>query len=223
MQKIQLLSITAIFIAIVFASDAVNAQTDIPAIEMVSVEGNAYVKSFDIGKYEVTQGQWKAVMGSNPSHFQSGDNYPVEMVSWDDIQEFISKLNDATGKNYRLPTMDEWDYASRGGNKSGGHRFSGSNEIENVAWYSVNSGGKTHPAGTKAPNELGIYDMNGNVFEWCEDVLPSRDSRGRAIEVRLVRGGGWSSVPAYADLSTNPNYWQSTMRFNNLGFRLVHQ
>ena len=121
-----------------------------------------------IGKYEVTQALWKAVMGNNPSSFK-GDNLPVEEVSWDDCQDFISKLNRITGKTFRLPTEAEWEYAARGGNKSRGYQYSGSSNLSDVAWYKDNSGSKTHAVGTKQPNELGIYDMCGNVWEWCQD------------------------------------------------------
>jgi formylglycine-generating enzyme required for sulfatase activity len=162
-------------------------------IEMVSVQGNSTVSSFNIGKYEVTQGQWKAVMGDNPSRFKSGDNYPVENVSWNDVQDFLSRLNALTGKNYRLPRETEWEYAARGGNSSRGYKYSGSANINDVAWYDGNSGERTHPVGTKAPNELGIYDMSGNVKEWCQDAEGS---------YRVYRGGCWASSAATAVLRT---------------------
>ena len=122
------------------------------------------LSSYYIGKTEVTQALWKAVMGSNPSYFKS-DNQPVENVSWNDCHEFIRKLNALTGQNFRLPTEAEWEFACRGGNNSRGYKYSGSNNLGSVAWYDGNSGNKTHPVGTKAPNELGIYDMSGNVWE----------------------------------------------------------
>ena len=125
------------------------------------------VSSFWIGKTEVTQELWIALMGSNPSYFHSSNLQPVEHVSWNDCQEFITKLNEATGKTFRLPTEAEWEFAARGGNKSQGYKFSGSDNDDDVAWYDSNSGGKTHPVASKAPNELGIYDMSGNLFEWC--------------------------------------------------------
>ncbi len=125
------------------------------------------LSSYYIGETEVTQALWKAVMGKNPSKHK-GDNHPVEQVSWNDCQEFIKKLNAMTGKNFRLPTEAEWEYAARGGKKSRGYKYSGSNNIDDVAWYSENSSG-THPVKTKQSNELGIYDMSGNVGEWCQD------------------------------------------------------
>ena len=126
------------------------------------------LSGYYIGKTEVTQALWQAVMGSNPSGFKGAD-LPVERVSWDDCQEFIQKLNSLTGRNFRLPTEAEWEFACRGGNNSRGYKYSGSNDPDAVAWYRDNSGGQTHPVATKAPNELGIYDMSGNVLEWCSD------------------------------------------------------
>jgi formylglycine-generating enzyme required for sulfatase activity len=213
-------------------------------IEMVYVQGGTFqmgsndgedhekpvhsvtLDNFYIGKYEVTQAQWRAVMGSNPSHFK-GDNLPVENVSWDDVQEFIKKLNSITGKTYRLPTEAEWEYAARGGNKSKGYEYSGSDKIEDVAWYVGNSENKTHPVGTKKPNELGVYDMSGNVYEWCQDWYGSYSSsrqknpQGPSSGTYCVfRGGSWKYID-YFCRSANRFYYYPHYRGYNLGFRLV--
>ena len=158
------------------------------------------VSSFYICKYEVTQALWKAVMGSNPSNWK-GDNLPVETVSWNDCQDFIRKLNALTGKNFRLPTEAEWEFAARGGNKSRGYKYAGSNNIGDVAWFYGNSGNKTHVVGTKSPNELGIYDLSGNVWEWCQDWYGNYSSASQTNPTgassgsdRVLRGGSWSRV-----------------------------
>ena len=124
------------------------------------------LSDYYIGQTEVTQELWQAVMGSNPSDFKGAKN-PVNNVSWNDCQEFIIKLNRLTGGRFRLPTEAEWEYAARGGNKSRGYIFSGSDYLGSVAWYEDNSGDEVHPIGSKSANELGLYDMSGNVFEWC--------------------------------------------------------
>ena len=152
-----------------------------------------------ISKYEVTQALWQAVMDSNPSEFK-GESLPVENVSWDDCQEFISKLNRITGKTFRLPTEAEWEFAARGGKKSRGYQYSGSNNISDVAWYEDNSDNKTHAVGSKQSNELGIYDMSGNVWEWCQDWYERYNSSsqvnpiGASGSYRVYRGGGWSNT-----------------------------
>jgi formylglycine-generating enzyme required for sulfatase activity len=133
------------------------------------------LSSYWIGQTEVTKALWNAVMGTNPS-LSKGDELPVENVSWKDCQKFIKKLNQLTGETFRLPTEAEWEYAARGGNKSKGYKYSGSNDLGTVAWSSNNSLPKTHPVATKQPNELGIYDMSGNVYEWCNDYYDSYSS-----------------------------------------------
>ena len=179
-----------------------------------------------IGKYEVTQALWQAVMGNNPSGFK-GDNLPVELVSWNDCQEFISKLNRITGKMFRLPTEAEWEYAARGGNKSRGYQYSGSNNLLDVAWYDDNSGNKTHAVGTKQPNELGIYDMSGNVYEWCQDRYGVYNSSsqinptGANSEYDCVfRGGSWNNDAGFCR-SSDRRFMPPGYSGYNHGLRLV--
>lgn len=184
------------------------------------------VSNFYIGKYEVTQAQWKAVMGDNPSSFQ-GDNLPVENVSWDDIQEFIKKLNQLTGKTYRLPTEAEWEYAARGGKMSKGYKYAGSNNISDVAWYTNNSSSHTHPVGQKQPNELGLYDMSGNVWEWCQDWYGNYNSSSQTNPTgpasgsyRVLRGGSWGYIAGDCRGSYRYRYNPSNRSYD-YGFRLV--
>ena len=159
------------------------------------------LSSYYIGETEVTQALWKAVMGSNPSHFK-GDDLPVEKVSWNDCQTFINKLNALTGKRFRLPTEAEWEFAARGGNQSRHTPYSGSSRIDDVAWYNGNSGREMHPVKTQRPNELAIYDMSGNVYEWCQDWYGSYSSYAQTNPTgagsgsgRVFRGGSWYSSP----------------------------
>ena len=184
------------------------------------------LSDYYIGETEVTQALWQAVMGNNPSSFKGSSN-PVESVSWNDCQEFISKLNSLTGRTFRLPTDAEWEYAARGGIESKGYKYSGSNSIDNVAWYSSNSSTKTHAVKTKSPNELGIYDMSGNVLEWCQDWYGSYSSnaqtnpKGPSVgSDRVLRGGSWSNGAMYCRvslrISESPDF-----RFFKYGLRLV--
>ena len=184
------------------------------------------LSSYYIGKTEVTQALWQAVMGSNPSCFK-GSDLPVEDVSWNDCQKFIQKLNRLTGRNFRLPTEAEWEFACRGGNNSRGYKYSGSNNLGSVAWYNGNSGGKTRPVGTKAPNELGIYDMSGNVWEWCSDWFANYSSGAQTNPtgplrglIRVHRGGGCFDY-AGGCRSSYRFYNDPTFRYNNLGLRLA--
>ena len=186
------------------------------------------LSNYKIAKYTITQLQWKAVMGNNPS-YTKGDDLPVEQVSWNNVQEFINKLNTITGKNYRLPTEAEWEFAARGGNKSKGYKYSGSNTINDVAWYSVNSGRKLQPVGTKAPNELGIYDMSGNVFEWCSDwnsayteVSQTNPTGPATGTMHIVRGGSYIGNAYYCRISFRDGLFSNDSGIG-LGFRLVHQ
>lgn len=184
------------------------------------------LSSYCIGETEVTQALWVAVMGSNPSYFTGNLQRPVEHVSWNDCQTFISRLNDLTGKHFRLPTEAEWEFAARGGNKSQGYKYAGSDNIDNVAWYYSNSGSTTHAVGTKSPNELGLYDMSGNVWECCQDWYGSYSSGAQTNPTgpstgsdRVRRGGGWSGGARGCRVSyrdCNPSFTS-----NYLGLRLA--
>ena len=223
---------------------------DLPKTEMVFVQGGTFtmgctdeqgsdcgsnekpahqvtVSDYYIGKYEVTQGLWKKVMGNNPSYFKNcGDDCPVENVSWKDCQTFISKLNQLTGKRYRLPTESEWEYAARGGSKASYQtKYAGSDALGEVAWYDENSdvnypggyeetGGKlgTHTVGTKKPNALGIYDMNGNVEEWCNDWYGDYSSGGvmnpkgaSTGSNRVIRGSSCNGIGESTRVSFRSN------------------
>jgi formylglycine-generating enzyme required for sulfatase activity len=200
-----------------------NNSSDSDAIPLHSVQ----LSSFSMGKYEVTQAQWKAVMGSNPSYFLGCDQCPVENVSWNDVQEFIIKLNHLTGKSFRLPTETEWEYAARGGRQSNGYTWSGSNEYREVAWIKDNSNDQTHAVGIKKSNELGIYDMSGNVWEWCADwygfynryvqTNPKGPSSG---DYRIFRGSGWNVSDSICSLSYRGRDYPK-LRSHKIGFRLV--
>ena len=165
-------------------------------------------------------------MGNNPSNWK-GDSLPVELVSWNDCQDFIKKLNNLTGKNFRLPTEAEWEFAARGGRKSKSYEYSGSNNFDEVAWYTNNSNGQTHPVGTKKPNELGIYDMSGNVWEWCNDwfgnyssSVPTNPTGPTSGSRRVGRGGSWDNVAWYCRVSGRISD-SPGIRRNRLGLRLV--
>jgi hypothetical protein len=162
-----LLLVVVLLIKILSGSDVNGSVYNPDGIELVYVEGTDNLPSFYIGKYEVTQAQYQAIMGVNPSYLQA-PNHPVENVSWDDAQKFITRLNTRTGRNYRLPTLEEWVYAFCEGLYDSRYRYSGSADVDAVAWYKNNSGNRTHPVGQKLPNALGIYDMSGNVAEWLQ-------------------------------------------------------
>ena len=227
LSKIVIIATMAMFILVC----SVNAQqgqeqiseNELPTIEMVFVEGNDAISSFYIGKYQVTQELWRAVMGprrppafsfqyNQPALFRRGAlNHPVEHVSWWDVQDFIRRLNALTGKNFRLPTEEEWEFAARGGNYSRGYKFSGSNNINEVAWYILNSNRRTQPVGTLKPNELGIHDMTGNVWEWTQT---------RERSNRVVRGGSLVDTAEHSCISFR--HWQAPeYRFYHVGFRLA--
>jgi len=250
----------------VSADKSITVTSPVSGPEMVSVQGGTFtmgataeqgsdadsdelpvhqvtVSSFSIGKYQLTQKEWIAIMGNNPSYFK-GDNLPVEQVSWNDIvgtsgnymelngikyyeDGFIYKLNTATGKQYRLPTEAEWEYACRGGLQSAHYKYSGSNNVGDVAWYSGNSGNATHPVGSKQANELGIYDMSGNVWEWCSDWYGNYSSGAQTNPTgptigsdRVFRGGCWGFGARYCRVSFRSD---SSPGFRDyyVGFRLA--
>ncbi|MEI8278586.1 MAG: formylglycine-generating enzyme family protein [Bacteroidota bacterium] len=229
------------------AHGELNAQLQSTNIEMVEVQGGTFLmgskeptddaspvhtvrlNTFHLGKYEVTQGQWRAVMHKNSAHFIHCDNCPVENVSWNEIQEFIKKLNEQTGQHYRLPTEAEWEYAAKGGNKSQHYKYSGSDDLDAVSWNAMNSNNKPHPVGQKKANELGIYDMTGNVWEWCSDWFDANYYRNTAYEnpkgpnsgkAKVLRGGAWGFKAPYCTTSyrslITPDYQSSLF-----GFRLA--
>ena len=195
------------------------------------------LSSYSIGETEVTQALWQAVMGQKPtsdgsqwsSTYGLGGNYPAYHVSWNDCQDFIRRLNALTGENFRLPTEAEWEYAARGGNKSRGYKYAGSNNIDNVAWYYDNSGSQTHNVATKSPNELGLYDMSGNVWEWCQDWYGSYSSGSQTNPTgpssgnsRVGRGGCWGRSARECRVSYR-YYDTPVSRSSGLGLRLALQ
>lgn len=185
-------------------------------LEFVKVEGGTFtmgtgdeahqveLSSFYMQKTEVTQELWQEVMGSNPSSDKAWKENPVTNLSWDDCQQFIKKLNAVTGKKYRLPTEAEWEYAARGGKLTRGYKYAGSNELDEIAWHAGNSNGKVHPVAEKKPNELGLYDMSGNIYEWCADwegdyrLKAQKNPKGPENgDERVCRGCGWTTKVGY--------------------------
>jgi sulfatase modifying factor 1 len=209
--------------------------------EMGDVFGDGYknerpvhqvcVDDFFVGKLLVTQKQWRTIMGNDPSFFKScGENCPVEQVSSGDVQDYIRTLNQRSGKNFRLPTEAEWEFAARSGGKK--EKWAGTNdqaELGTYAWYSANSGSETHPVGLKKPNGLGLYDMTGNVWEWMSDwydeeysaVGAKNNPRGPTHgSLRVGRGGGWRGEPRLVRTSGRGSL-DPDSRSRNIGFRLV--
>lgn len=220
---------------------------DILKIPMVTVEGGTFrmgstdgdideqpihevtVNSFKISPFEVTQAIWKAVMGTNPSGFGNCDDCPVETISWNDIQAFLSKLQKITGKSYRLPTEAEWEFVAKGGTLSQNFNFSGSSTLNEAAWNIDNSDNKTHVVGQKKANELGIYDLTGNVFEWCQDWYndsyyqssPSTNPINTTqSNYKTLRGGSWNSTSKLSSIA-NRTFIAPDKAFADVGFRLV--
>jgi formylglycine-generating enzyme required for sulfatase activity len=177
-------------------------------IEMVEIPASQDqgINSFKIGKYPITQAQYEAVIRTNPSHFQGNPQNPVESVSYGDAQAFCQKLSQVTSKNYHLPTEAEWEYACRAGTVTNYYFGNDCHQLEDYVWYSGNSGGTTHPVGLKLPNAWGLYDMHGNVWEWCID--------------KCLRGGSWGDIPYFCRSAISDDYGHGDS-FNTLGFRVV--
>ncbi len=205
-----------------FGSDTTEADADERPMREVEIG------SFYIAKFEVTQSQWEYVMKYNPSLFLD-QNRPVESVSWYDVQEYIKKLNELTGKNYRLPTELEWEYAARGGKYQNAYRYSGSDDADDVAWWRANAINGTSEVGLKSANKLGLYDMTGNVHEWCsneyDSLLYSREVVRpnvvlQPIDKVTVKGGGWSSDTIHLRIA-NRNHIQPKVQHYTIGFRVA--
>ena len=203
-----------------FFSD--NCQTDEKPAHRVEI------RSFELSKYEVTHGLWEAVMGKSPSKFKNCPQCPVEQVSWDDVQKFLQKLN-AGGERYRLPSEAEWEYAARGGQRSRGYEYAGSNSPNTVAWYKENSGGKIHRVGQKQTNELGLYDLSGNVWEWVADCwndsYRGAPTDGKAwtsgdCSRRVQRGGSYYGGPSLLRSADRYGFTTGIQNSGN-GFRIA--
>ena len=193
------------------------------------------LSSFYICKYEVTEALWTAVMGSNPSKYPLGDNYPVEQVNWYDSQDFVEKLSELTGRHFRLPSEAEWEYAARGGQRSRGYRYSGSYALDEIGWHVGNAHHYKREVGTKKPNELGLYDMTGNVSEWCQDKLdieyyhhspsfnPQGPDRSTYKDNRCFRGGSFCDDEKYDELKvyTRNTGMPPEEKYGHLGLRLA--
>ena len=237
---------TEFFLSVGYKYTRRNSGSD---IEMVFVKGGTFkignddgsgngelphsvtLNSFYIGKTEITQQQWNEIMGADPVAGKSCSNCPVVNVSWEDAQVFIQKLNEKTGKHYRLPTEAEWEFAAAGGSKSRGYLFSGGNKAEKTGWNCLNSAGKIRQAGQKLPNELGIFDMSGNVWEWCGDwyaadtgtggntacINPTGPASGTE---RVIRGGGVEYSPRLTTIRDRNKFYPG-QRAGFIGFRLV--
>ena len=208
----------------------------------IEVPHKVTLSSFYICKYEVTEALWTAVMGSNPSKYPSGDNYPVEQVNWYDCQDFVEKLSELTGRHFRLPTEAEWEYAARGGQRSRGYRYSGSYNLDEIGWHAGNAKsdswrtlGDKKEVGTKKPNEMGLYDMTGNVCEWCQDKLdteyyhhspsinPQGPDRSTYKDNRCFRGGSFCDEEKYDELKvyTRNTGMPPEEKYGHLGLRLA--
>jgi formylglycine-generating enzyme required for sulfatase activity len=181
------------------------------------------MKSFYIGKYPVTQKQWKDVFGDNMPQldYGVGDNYPIYNVDWRSAASFIQRLSFITGKKYFLPRSEEWEYAAKGGNKSRGYEYSGSNNVDEVAWYSENSNNSAHPVGEKLPNELGIYDMSGNVCEWTSTEYFPTENGQKTPHIYMVRSGSWKSNKQSCRVSSSGFICPYNYKEEPFGFRVI--
>jgi len=195
----------------------------------MSMEHPVTLKSFYIGKYEITQKQWRTITGSNPSAFQNCDDCPVEQVSWEEVQSFLHALNLKTGKKYRLPTEAEWEFAAQGGNITMNWPYAGGKDVNSLGWYGTNAKKTTHPVGQKQPNELGLFDMSGNVLEWCSDwfnpkyykVSPASDPTGPLQgELRVARGGSWMNKSGALKVAFRRGV-KPNASYSDVGFRIV--
>ena len=212
------------------------ADDDIDAADRERPAHEVTLTGFYMGATEVTQQLWVSIMGNNPSDFNDNPQRPVDFVSWDECQQFITLLNQKTGKNFRLPTEAEWEYAAKGGNRSKGYRYAGSNDIDEVAWYEVNSYDVgmespdfgSHAVGTLKPNELGLFDMSGNVMEWCQDNYgpysgaPQTDPTGPVNgNYKVTRGGSWGGGAPYCRVTYRGSGTAPSSKGHYRGFRLV--
>lgn len=203
------------------SEQGVDCESDESPYHRVTISQDYY-----IGKFEVTQELYEAVMGTNPSSWKAFDR-PVENVSWHDAQEFCTELSRITGRRFTLPTEAEWEYAARGGNKLTNAKYSGSSSVANVAWYDGNSGSQTHPVGRLRPNELGIYDMSGNVWEWCLDWYRNYSSSSQTDPMgsgsglfRVLRGGSWFNSAKLCRVASRRSSIPGNSN-NIYGFRVV--
>lgn len=213
-----------------------NSILETLGIEMIRVEGGEFLlgneiqcnlSDFEIGRYPITQTQWEKIMGSNPSVFNGCANCPVEKVSWKDAQTFIQEINRQSGDRFCLPTEAQWEFAARGGTHSKGFIYAGSDELEEVAWFKENAQKATHPVGALQPNELGIFDLLGNVAEWCQDWFnpfppspldnPQGPSTGQG---KIIRGGSWYNSKSYCSITNRSSTFPDN-RSNYIGFRLA--
>lgn len=215
-----------------FQMGSTKGDADERPVHNVTISNDYY-----IGETEVTQALWKAVTGCSPTKDDSpwqtslgkGDDYPAYYINYKDVQAFVAELNRMTGETFRMPTEAEWEYAARGGNKSQGYAYSGSNTVGEVAWYEANSGNKMHPVKNKQANELGIYDMSGNVLEWCADAYsdsyysssPAVDPTGANAGTSFVQRGGCYYYPATNCRNTDRSNSSQTHRYGHFGFRLA--